>query len=405
MQLLFAELAWILAFVAKAFLHILPYLALSLPLAVYLKRAGLAKKIEGTLKGKEAVAVLVATLVGALSPFCSCGVIPIIAALLTGGAPLAPVMAFWLASPSMDPEIFFLSVGSLGWELAVWRLVATFAMSLGAGYATLALERSGFLGTDILRGSAKAGKERRATASPLRLFAPLGARLAALGARPAVACCGASAPAPRAAMEFRPVAPASLGRGAAAPWERACGCGAAAAAPEPACGCGRAIEALSAQASASGGSAASSCGCQSKGREGGFAGMASDVLGIGKRILLFMGLAYLIQALITRYLPEGFVSGLLGKESPFAIPLATLVGVPFYTTGISALGLAAGFLGKGMSEPAVLAFLVGGAVTTLPAMSAVYGIVRPRVFGLYLGFCAAGALLAGYAMQLAQLLF
>ena len=90
MQRLLAELAWILAFVAKAFLHILPYLALSLPLAVYLKRAGLAKKIEGTFKGKEAVAVLVATLVGALSPFCSCGVIPIIAALLTGGAPSPP---------------------------------------------------------------------------------------------------------------------------------------------------------------------------------------------------------------------------------------------------------------------------------------------------------------------------
>ena len=34
----------------------------------------------------------------------------------------APVMAFWLASPSMDPEILLMSAGVVGWELALWRL-------------------------------------------------------------------------------------------------------------------------------------------------------------------------------------------------------------------------------------------------------------------------------------------
>jgi hypothetical protein len=32
-----------------------------------------------------------------------------------GGMPPAPVMSFWIASPSMDPEIFFLSTASIGW--------------------------------------------------------------------------------------------------------------------------------------------------------------------------------------------------------------------------------------------------------------------------------------------------
>lgn len=383
MQHLLAELAWILAFVAKAFLHILPYLAVSLPLAVYLKRSGLSKKIEGTLKGNEAVAVLVATLVGALSPFCSCGVIPIIAALLTGGAPLAPVMAFWLASPSMDPEIFFLSVGSLGWELAVWRLAATFAMSLGAGYATLALERSGFIGGDILRGArgAKRASDRRAAGT-----APLGGESGEAGVRP----------------RFRPLA----GAGAAAAFTDA-------AFPSPAlatarsCGCGSA-PAAEARPSGRGetpGAAAKACGCAPSGLEGGVAGLAADALDVVKRLAFFMGLAFLMEALISRYLPAGLVARLLGGKSPFAVPLAALVGVPFYTTGASALGIAAGLLERGMSSPAALAFLVGGAVTTLPAMSAVFGIVRPRVFALYLGFSAAGALLSGYAMQIANAVF
>ncbi len=44
--------------------------------------------------------ILTAALFGALPPFCSCGVIPLIAALMAAGAPLPAVMAFWLASPT-----------------------------------------------------------------------------------------------------------------------------------------------------------------------------------------------------------------------------------------------------------------------------------------------------------------
>jgi uncharacterized membrane protein YraQ (UPF0718 family) len=75
-----------------------------------------SKYIKRAFDAKPITAILLATIVGAFSPFCSCGVIPIIAALLISGVPLAPVMSFWIASPSMDPEIFFLSVGTLGWN-------------------------------------------------------------------------------------------------------------------------------------------------------------------------------------------------------------------------------------------------------------------------------------------------
>ena len=57
---------------------------------------------------------MLAAVVGALSPFCSCGVIPLIAAMLRAGVPLAPVMAFWLASPIMDPEMFVLTAAGVG---------------------------------------------------------------------------------------------------------------------------------------------------------------------------------------------------------------------------------------------------------------------------------------------------
>ena len=97
------------------------------------------------------LSIVLSTVVGAFNPFCSCSVVPVINGLLVSGVALAPVMAFWIASPLMDPEIFSLSVAMLGWPLACARLSATLILSLGAGFVTLALTRSGWLGHVVLR--------------------------------------------------------------------------------------------------------------------------------------------------------------------------------------------------------------------------------------------------------------
>ena len=345
------ELSQVLRSVLAAFVHILPWLALTIPASVWLKRSGMASKIEGRLKGRVGRAILIATLVGAVSPFCSCGVVPIVAALLTGGVPLSAVMSFWLASPSMDPEIFFLSVGTLGLKLALWRLGATFVMSLGAGFLTLWISRRGWLGKDILRASpaSSTGAAPKAqTAGRARAFRPAAARQVALG--PALALEGASS----------------------------CSCGSQVSRPRTA-GAGR----------------TSPLASRLVGLD--WAGIGRDSLGMLGRLSLFMGIAFLLEALITRYVPQNLVAARLGGSSPLAIPFATLLGIPFYTTELSALGIVAGLLAQGMAPAAALAFLIGGGVTTLPAMSAVWGIVRPRVFALYLGFCILGSLASGYA--------
>ncbi len=109
----------IIRFVGNASWKVLPFFLLSMFLSVMVNMLDLTDAIRGAFAGREGLAVLLATAVGAFSPFCSCTVIPIIAGLLTSGIPLAPVMSFWIASPTMDPEIFTLTVGILGWPLAV----------------------------------------------------------------------------------------------------------------------------------------------------------------------------------------------------------------------------------------------------------------------------------------------
>ncbi len=134
-----------LAFVLEALLSIAPFLALAIATAAGTKASGADSLIARAFSGHGAKAIVVAAIFGALSPFCSCGVIPLIAALLAMGVPLPAVMAFWLASPIMDPEMYFLTAGPLGFIFATDKTYEPNALALLGGIDTWALiARGGF---------------------------------------------------------------------------------------------------------------------------------------------------------------------------------------------------------------------------------------------------------------------
>ncbi|MEO0823171.1 MAG: permease [Pseudomonadota bacterium] len=139
-----------LAFTIDALLHTGPYLIASIAIAAYAGATGADGHIAKIFQGRVAAMIFLAAFFGGLSPFCSCGVIPLIAALLAMGVPLAPVMAFWLASPVIDPAQFVMTVGTLGMSMAVAKTLAAVGLGLLGGFGTLWLMRAGFL-TDPLR--------------------------------------------------------------------------------------------------------------------------------------------------------------------------------------------------------------------------------------------------------------
>ena len=108
----------------------------------YMKASGAETLLARAFEGPKWRMILFGALLGGLSPFCSCEVIPFIAAMLALGAPLAAVMAFWLASPLMDPAMFLITSGTLGFDFALAKTLAAISIGLMGGFATLALARS-----------------------------------------------------------------------------------------------------------------------------------------------------------------------------------------------------------------------------------------------------------------------
>ena len=82
-----------------------------------------------------------------------------------------------------------------------------------------------------------------------------------------------------------------------------------------------------------------------------------------------------------------------------SIAIAALVGMPAYINSYVAPPLLAGLMEQGMTAGAALAFMVAGAVSSIPAMAAVWSLVRAPVFALYLGLGVIGAIASGLLFQ------
>lgn len=129
-------------FTLGSFAGILPFLLVAVSLAAASRATGADRLIGGAFSGRSARSLTVAAVAGALSPFCSCGVVPVVASLLRARVPLAPVMAFWIASPVMDPEMFVLTAAGISPEFAVARTVSAIVMGLLSGYTIHLLART-----------------------------------------------------------------------------------------------------------------------------------------------------------------------------------------------------------------------------------------------------------------------
>ena len=317
----------ILAFVLNNVLHIWPLLLISIPLAVVIKTMNISTKINQLFKKNIWISILIATTIGAFSPFCSCSVILVISSMLIAGVPLGPMMAFWLAYPSMDPEIFFLSVTSLGWKLAISRMVVTFLMSFTGGLICHQLFKN-------LDPSKYIKLDQKHHPKSYTL--------------PRASYHGSS----NLAYSFQVVSQEENPHG------------------------------------------------QKNITLKKIKPLINNVIETSWFILKFLMIAYVLEALIIFYLPSSWIVSLFGEGPIKSVFTASFIGLPLYTTNISALGLIGGLLDKGLSPGAGLGFLIAGATTTLPAMTAVYKLVHKKIFVFYILVTLSFAIVSGLIYNL-----
>jgi uncharacterized membrane protein YraQ (UPF0718 family) len=112
-------------------------------------------------------------------------------------------------------------------------------------------------------------------------------------------------------------------------------------------------------------------------------------------LLKWMLFAYTLESLMIHYVPAEAIASVVGGSGIFPIILSAIVGIPAYLNSYIAPAIVSGLMDQGMSAGSGMAFVVAGAVSSIPAMTAVFALVHRRVFAAYVLLGFSGAVLAG----------
>lgn len=126
--------------------------------------------------------------------------------------------------------------------------------------------------------------------------------------------------------------------------------------------------------------------------------LVSTVRKVFPYILLGVG----IGALIHNWVPESWITAVLGRGNPLGVVLAVAVGVPMYADIFGTIPVAEALLGKGALLGTVLAFMMAVTTLSLPSLIMLRKAVKAKLLGLFIGICTVGIILVGCLFNAAQ---
>lgn len=107
-----------------------------------------------------------------------------------------------------------------------------------------------------------------------------------------------------------------------------------------------------------------------------------------------------IGAMIHNWIPESFIQNVLGKDNPFAVVIATLVGAPIYADIFGVLPIAEALFAKGVPIGTLMAFMMSVTTLSLPSLVMLSKVVKPKLLGTFIAICLMGILLIGFVFNM-----
>lgn len=112
-----------------------------------------------------------------------------------------------------------------------------------------------------------------------------------------------------------------------------------------------------------------------------------------------------VGAVIHNWIPESWITSILGSSSPLGVLLAVAVGIPMYADIFGTIPVAEALLAKGAQLGTVLSFMMAVTTLSLPSLIMLRKAVRPKLLAIFIAICTAGIILVGYLFNLFAFLF
>ncbi|MFA5985983.1 MAG: permease [Parcubacteria group bacterium] len=116
------------------------------------------------------------------------------------------------------------------------------------------------------------------------------------------------------------------------------------------------------------------------------------IVKVGAYIIL--GVA--VGAWIHGYVPADFLAQYASADKWYAVPLATLVGIPLYANAAGVMPIVSALFEKGVALGTVLAFMMAVTALSLPEFLILRRIMKPKLIAIFATVVGAGIIFIGY---------
>lgn len=130
-----------------------------------------------------------------------------------------------------------------------------------------------------------------------------------------------------------------------------------------------------------------------------------QVADIVRRVWPYILVGVGIGAAIHNWLPEEVITGLLGQDKWWSVPVATVVGIPMYADIFGTLPIAEALVAKGVGLGTALAFMMAVTALSLPSLIMLKRVVKMPLLVLFTVIVAIGILLIGFLFNAIAYLF
>ncbi|CNK11322.1 permease [Yersinia alsatica] len=339
-----------LADASKMFLFLateLSLLFLAISLCVNLIRQKVPDtKIQAMLGNRKGRGYVIAAMLGALTPFCSCSTIPMLRGLLSAKAGFGPTLTFLFVSPLLNPIIVGLMWATFGLNITLLYILIATTVSV---FSSLLLNKLGFERYVINTKNTK-GNSCTASCSTPDITVQK------------VSCCSSN---PFSKLK-RPV---------------------------------RKTSCCSTQLVKPSGSGYENESCAGSTSPSVIKLAWKDAWKQFREVFPYLLAGVLIGAFIYGFVPTEWIAKHAGSDNLFAVPFSAIVGIPLYIRAEAVIPLASVLMTKGMGIGAVMALIIGSAGASLTEVILLKSMFKAPMIVAFLVVIIGMAIMMGYLTQ------
>ena len=130
-----------------------------------------------------------------------------------------------------------------------------------------------------------------------------------------------------------------------------------------------------------------------------------QVRDIIQRVRLYVLIGVGIGAAIHNWIPQLIIENVVGDNNPFAVLLATIVGIPMYADIFGTLPIAEALFAKGVGVGTILSFMMAVTALSLPSIIMLSKVVKPRLLVIFVSIVSVGIIIVGYLFNAFSYIF